>query len=87
MATQDIVVILLPYLPASDAEPLFAFCLTGDVLGHSEMGVQKRGYKILSRLVAGGKVSIDAEAVLKQLDEQADLLAPAAKKVCGTCEA
>ncbi|KAL1743842.1 armadillo-type protein [Schizophyllum fasciatum] len=80
MATQDIVVILLPYLPASDAEPLFAFCLTGDVLGHSETGVQKRGYKILSRLVAAGKVTIDAEAVLKQLDEQADLLAPAAKK-------
>ncbi|KAI5890624.1 rRNA processing protein RRP12 [Schizophyllum commune H4-8] len=80
MATQDIVVILLPYLPSSDAEPLFAFCLTGDVLGHSETGVQKRGYKILAKLVAGGKVAIDAEAVLKQLDEQADLLAPAAKK-------
>ena len=49
--------------------------------------MQKRGYKILSRLVAGGKVPIDAEAVLKQLDEQADLLAPAAKKVRGACEA
>lgn len=80
MATQDIVVILLPYLPSRDAEPLFAFCLTGDDLGHSETGVQKRGYKILARLVAANKISIDAEAVLKQLDEQADALAPAAKK-------
>lgn len=44
-------------------------------------GVQKRGYKILAKLVESGKVSVDAEAILRQLDELADGLAPAAKKV------
>jgi ribosomal RNA-processing protein 12 len=54
-----------------------------EVLGSKDSGVQKRGYKILTRLVDSEKVRIDAEAVLRQLNELADCLAAAAKKVRG----
>jgi ribosomal RNA-processing protein 12 len=79
--TLDILVILLPYLSIQDASELFNAVLSEEVLVNPDNGVQKRGYKILARLVKGGKVSIDAELLIKRLDELSDRLSPAAKKV------
>lgn len=79
--TQDILILLLPHLSSSDATTLFHICLSNNIIGGKDNGVQKRGYKILAKLVESGKVSVDAEAILRQLDELADGLAPAAKKV------
>jgi ribosomal RNA-processing protein 12 len=80
-ATQDILILLLPYLSSSDSAGLFHLCLTNDVLGGQDNGVQKRGYKILTKLVESQKVMIDAELTLRQLDEFVTNLTPAAKKV------
>lgn len=79
--TQDILILLQPYLSSADANALFETCLSSEILGSKDNGVQKRGYKILSKLLEGGKVTIDAEEVLGQLDELVEGLAPAAKKV------
>lgn len=79
--TLDILVILLPYLSIQDASELFNAVLSEEVLVNPDNGVQKRGYKLLARLVKGGKVSIDAELLIKRLDELSDRLSPAAKKV------
>lgn len=79
--TQDILILLLPYLSSTDATALFQLCLSAEVLGGKDNGVQKRGYKILAKLVESGKITVDAETVLHTLDELADGLAPAAKKV------
>lgn len=79
--TQDILILLLPHLSASDATMLFHLCLSNNIIGGKDNGVQKRGYKILAKLVESDKVSIDAERILRQLDELVDGLAPAAKKV------
>ena len=65
----------------ADAQSLFELCLTADVLGGKDNAIQKRGYKILSRLLEGGKVTVGAEEVLKRLDDLVDGLLPAAKKV------
>lgn len=81
--TQDIVILLLPYLSSADANALFKLCMTMEVLGGKDNGVQKRGYKIVSKLVESGKISVDAEAIMRQLDELSDGLAAAAKKVLG----
>jgi ribosomal RNA-processing protein 12 len=79
--SQDILVLLLPHLATQDASELFDTILSKDVLISPDNGVQKRGYKILARLIEGGKLSLDAEPLIKRLDELSDGLSPAAKKV------
>ena len=79
--SQDLLILLLPHLPPADATTLFQLCLSSEVLNYKDNGVQKRGYKILGKLVDAGKVAVDAEHVLKALDELGDGLLPAAKKV------
>jgi ribosomal RNA-processing protein 12 len=79
--TQDILILLLPYLSSTDATALFQMCLSSNTLGNKDNSVPKRGYKILAKLVESGKVTVGAETVLGQLDEFAEGLAPAAKKV------
>lgn len=79
--TQDLLVLILPYLSNQDASGLFDVILSKEVLTNPDNGVQKRGYKILAKLVEVGKVSSDVEPVIERLDELSDGLAPAAKKV------
>jgi hypothetical protein len=79
--TQDLLILLLPYLSSDDASSLFELCLTPDVLGCKDNGVQKRGYKILAKIVERGNTAVDAEIVLRRLDSLGDELLPAAKKV------
>ena len=79
--TQDILVLILPHLSTQDTSELFDIVLSQEVLANRDNGVQKRGYKILARLIEGGKLSPDAELLIKQLDEFSDGLCPAAKKV------
>ncbi|CAK5265693.1 unnamed protein product [Mycena citricolor] len=82
--TQDLILLLLPSLSTADAQQLFDLCLSAQVLGARDNGVQKRGYKILARLVETGKVDVSqdgrAEVVLKKIDELEEGLASAAKK-------
>ncbi|KAJ2931221.1 hypothetical protein H1R20_g5799, partial [Candolleomyces eurysporus] len=77
---QDILILLLPYMSPADAQSLFELCLTAEVLSGKDNAIQKRGYKILARLLEGGKVVVGAEEVLKRLDDLVDGLLPAAKK-------
>ena len=79
--TQDILILLLPYLSSSDSASLFNVCLTANILEGKDGGVQKRGYKILTKLVEAKKVTADAALTLRQLDEPVANLMPAAKKV------
>jgi ribosomal RNA-processing protein 12 len=78
---QDILILLLPYLPKKDAKTLFEFCLTPEVLSGKDNGVQKRGYKILVKLLENEKVEMDMLVLLQKLDELVEGLTPAAKKV------
>jgi len=79
--TQDLLQILLPHLGEKDAQILFELSSTGDVLESKDTGIQKRGYKILSKLVDGGKVEVDPENFVQQLEGRVDGVAAAAKKV------
>ena len=82
--TLDILVLLLPYLSIQDVSELFDAIFSEEVLINPDNAVQKRGYKILARLVDGGKLPLDAEPLIKRLDELSDGLSPAAKKVNST---
>jgi ribosomal RNA-processing protein 12 len=79
--TLDILVLLLPYLSTQDASELFDAIFSKEVLVNPDNAVQKRAYKILARLVEGGKLPIDVERLFKQLDGLSDGLSAAAKKV------
>ena len=82
--TLDILVLLLPYLSIQDASELFDAIFSEEVLVNPDNAVQKRGYKILARLIEGRKLPVDAEPLIKRLDELSDGLSPAAKKVNST---
>ena len=77
----DLLLLMLSYLSSADATTLFNICLAGDILESKDNAVQKRGYKVLAKLVEGGKVDVNADDILKRLDGVADGLAAAAKKV------
>jgi len=79
--TQDILVLILPYLSTSDATALFEFSLSEEVLTSPDNAVQKRGYKILAKLVESHKAALDVEIVIKRLDDVSEHLTAAAKKV------
>ncbi|KAI0266803.1 NUC173-domain-containing protein [Gloeopeniophorella convolvens] len=78
--TQDILILILPYLSTEDASALFEVTLSAQVLSNQDNGVQKRGYKILAKLIEGSEVTPDIESVVKRLDELSEGLSPAAKK-------
>lgn len=77
---QDILGLLVPYISKKDAQTVFDLCLLPDVIKNKDNGVQKRAYKLLSKLVATGKVTIDAEVLFAKMDEVAEDALPAAKK-------
>lgn len=77
----DLLILMLSYLSSDDATALFNICLASDILESRDNAVQKRGYKVLAKLVESGKIDVDAEDILKRLDGVVDGLAAAAKKV------
>jgi ribosomal RNA-processing protein 12 len=79
--TQDLLQILLPYLGDKDARTLFELSSTGDVLESKDTGVQKRGYKILGKLVESGKIEVTPEDLIQRLEGKVDGVTAAAKKV------
>jgi len=81
MMTQDLLQILLPYLGGNDSQILFELSSTGDVLESKDTGVQKRGYKILTKLIDGGKIQVTPENFIQQLEGRVDGVTAAAKKV------
>jgi len=78
---QDIFTLLLPNLSDSDSKALFDISFVHDVLACKDNGVQKRGYKILTKLVESGKLVVNASSVLAKVDKMTDGLNSAAKKV------
>lgn len=77
----DLLILLLPYLPAGESSALFESCLSKELLESKDNAVQKRAYKILAKLVRAGKASVDTQGVMQKLDGFLEGLSPAAKKV------
>ncbi|KAH7916528.1 armadillo-type protein [Hygrophoropsis aurantiaca] len=78
--TQDLLILLLPFLSSLDMTSLFGTCLSEEVLCNKDNGVQKRGYKILAKLLDSGNASIEPLPTFMRLDQLAEGLSPAAKK-------
>lgn len=78
---QDLLQVLLPYLGRKDAQTLFELSSTEDVLENKDTGVQKRGYKLLGKLVESGKIEITPENFIQLLEGRVGGVSAAAKKV------
>ncbi|KAG8213920.1 armadillo-type protein [Butyriboletus roseoflavus] len=78
--TQDLLILLLPCLEAQEMTFLLQICMTNEVLCCKDNGIQKRGYKILAKVLSSGKLQTDTLATLQQLDSFTTGLSPAAKK-------
>ena len=78
--TQDLLILLLPFLEVQEMSSLVQICMTNEVLCCKDNGVQKRGYKILAKVLGSGKVQTDTLATLQQLDSFTAGLSSAAKK-------
>lgn len=81
--TQDLLVLILPYLPKAERQEAWNICSSGTVIGHPEGGVQKRGYRILMKSVEAGHITqaLDVEDVIVKLTSSSDTVAAPAKRV------
>ncbi|KAF8521281.1 NUC173-domain-containing protein [Hysterangium stoloniferum] len=82
LMTQDLLILLLPYLPKKECEELWILCVSRAVISNADAGVQKRCYRTLSKLVQAGKLSsvLDAEKVLTELIASAETVGASAKR-------
>ncbi|GJJ06213.1 hypothetical protein Clacol_000403 [Clathrus columnatus] len=82
LMTQDLLILILPTLPRAECKELWDLCLSGVVIGHSESGVQKRGYRILTKLIEAGRLTsvLDVEDVITKLTSSSDTVTAPAKR-------
>lgn len=61
----DLLIIFVPYLPPTQSTSLFNAIATPAMLEHPDATVQKKSYRLLKRLLEGGKLKLQG----KQLEE------------------
>jgi hypothetical protein len=54
----DLLIILIPHLPSAPATALFNAASTGNLIENSDAAIQKKSYRILTRLIELNKASV-----------------------------
>ena len=82
LMAQDLLVLLLPELPQAQCQELWTLCTSSQVVGNGDAAIQKRGYRILSKLVQTSKLSseLNIEEILTGLTASADSVGAPAKR-------
>ncbi|RSH79233.1 uncharacterized protein EHS24_001272 [Apiotrichum porosum] len=82
----DLLIVFVPHLPAAQSASLFAATSTKDLLEHNDATVQKKSYRVLKRLLEGGKLGDTSssgdklEKFVEQLNEVASNVGPGAQR-------
>lgn len=73
----DLLIILIPHLPASTAVSLFNAASTGNLIENHDAAIQKKCYRILTKLIESEKVAsaLQGESVDEFVNKLADLSA------------
>lgn len=73
----DLLIILIPHLPATTAVSLFNAASTGNLIENNDAAIQKKCYRILTKLIESGKAApaLQGEAVDQFVNKLADLSA------------
>lgn len=82
----DLLVIVVPFLPAPAARALFAHASAAEakLIGSSDPAVQKKSYRILARLLETGKVTLagaELEAFVARLRDGTEVVSAGARRV------
>lgn len=82
----DLLVIIVPFLPAPAARALFAHASAAEakLIGSNDPAVQKKSYRILARLLETGKVTLagaELEAFVARLRDGTEVVSAGARRV------
>lgn len=83
----DLLILLIPFLPAESAKALFAHASGAEakLIGSDDVAVQKKSYRVLARLVeAGGKVRLgpsELEQFVHRLGDGKEVVLAGARRV------
>lgn len=83
----DLLIILVPFLPKESAKALFGHAAGERLIGSDDPAVQKKSYRVLARLIEGGKVLVGGkglEAFVARLADGGEVVAAAARRVSFT---
>lgn len=81
----DLLIIFVPSLPSAQSPLLFTAAATQDLLLHSDATVQKKAYRLLTRLIEAGKLGSavngdNLEVFVQKLNEVATGVGPGAQR-------
>ncbi|EIW67760.1 hypothetical protein TREMEDRAFT_40374 [Tremella mesenterica DSM 1558] len=76
----DLLIIFVPTLPAVQATALFKATATPTVLENPDATVQKKGYRLLKRLIEAGHGKEDLEGLVKKLNDVVGNVGPGAQR-------
>lgn len=79
----DLLIILVPFLPATSAKALFGHAAGEKLIGSEDPAVQKKSYRVLARLIETGKVLCDGEGIeefVTRLADGGEVVAAAARR-------
>ena len=82
--TLDILLLLIPSLSSASSQKLFEMALSKELMETTDPGIQKRDYRVLSRLVELGVVqgrSTVVEHVVKRIGETTETVTQGAQRV------
>jgi ribosomal RNA-processing protein 12 len=82
----DLLVIIVPFLPAPSARALFAHASAAEakLIGSNDPAVQKKSYRILARLLETGKVTLagaELESFVARLRDGTEVVSAGARRV------
>lgn len=83
----DLLIIFVPYLPTTQSAALFTAIATPTMLEHHDATVQKKSYRLLKRLLEGGKLGATGqgqklEEFVVKIGEAGGGIGPGAQRVC-----
>jgi ribosomal RNA-processing protein 12 len=81
----DLLIVFVPYLPPAQSNSLFNATATPAMLEHPDATVQKKSYRLLKRLLEGGKLKVEGktlEAFVEKLNAVGGGVGPGAQRVC-----
>jgi ribosomal RNA-processing protein 12 len=80
----DLLIIFVPYLPPTQSTSLFNATATPAMLEHPDATVQKKSYRLLKRLLEGGKLDVkgdELEVFVGKLNDVGGGVGPGAQRV------
>jgi ribosomal RNA-processing protein 12 len=80
----DLLIVFVPYLPPAQSNSLFNATATPAMLEHPDATVQKKSYRLLKRLLEGGKLKVEGktlEAFVEKLNAVGGGVGPGAQRV------